>query len=140
MLEAKLQAREACEKLMQLLTFPADDLFYYITQHLNLVAVQYLYHFRIAEFVSLQGKCTFQEVSSKAGVEPRPRKRAAHVPVLRAPSGKNGAVHGMYANDEPRRGVRYQAPGQWVRLESSREGACGRCRWQFRPLQKRRRS
>lgn len=68
-LEARMQAREAGEVLMQLITGPADHLFYYITQHLNAAAVQYLYHFRIPEAVPLDGKRTFQEVATTAGVD-----------------------------------------------------------------------
>ncbi|KAK4942802.1 hypothetical protein LTR10_017562 [Elasticomyces elasticus] len=68
-LDARTQAREACESLMQLITGPADQYFYYITQHLNSVALQYLYRFRIAESVPLNERCTFQDAATKAGVD-----------------------------------------------------------------------
>jgi hypothetical protein len=68
-LSARLAAREACEKLMQLITGPADDFFYYITQPLNSAALQYLYHFRIAEYMPVDDKRTFQDIATKAGVD-----------------------------------------------------------------------
>ncbi|KAK5321117.1 hypothetical protein LTR93_006359 [Exophiala xenobiotica] len=68
-LEARVQARDACEKLMQLLSGATDHFGSYITLHLSSAAIQYLYHFRIAEFVPVEGKCTFQEVATKAGVD-----------------------------------------------------------------------
>lgn len=68
-LEARVQARDACEKLMQLLSGAADSFGGYITLHLSSAAIQYLYHFRIAEFVPVEGKCAFQRVATKAGVD-----------------------------------------------------------------------
>ncbi|KIX03594.1 uncharacterized protein Z518_07147 [Rhinocladiella mackenziei CBS 650.93] len=68
-LDARKQVREACELLSQLVTGPVDHFFHFMCDHFHSAGLQFIYHFRIAEYVPDEGDISFKDLASKAGVD-----------------------------------------------------------------------
>ena len=68
--DARRDLRQACETLLQLVTTPADHLFWNLAcSHHTTACVQYIYHFRIAEAVPIGEEISYAEIARKAGVD-----------------------------------------------------------------------
>ena len=75
-LKARSDVISACETLLQLMITPADHLIWNLgcSYHAS-AALQYIYHFKIAEAVAVDGETSYEEITAKTGLDEKKLRR-----------------------------------------------------------------
>ncbi len=74
--DARRTLLSACETLLQLTVTPADHLiWYYGCAYHSSVSLQYIYHFRLAEAVPLDGEASYADIARLRGLDENKCKR-----------------------------------------------------------------
>lgn len=74
-LEARATLRQACETLFQLTTSPAELVVPYVCSYHATACSQYIYHFKVAEAVPVDGSITYSDLASATGTPELQLKR-----------------------------------------------------------------
>ena len=74
-MQARAALRQACETLLQLTTSPAEQMILDLVAHHSTTCLQYIYHFKIAEAIPVDGSITYAELASTTGLPELTLKR-----------------------------------------------------------------